>query len=141
MLDLRLSASFAALQWLMIVHVSALVLILMATEQQQVSVILAAGVGGNWLWLRRHPIFGFGPKALRQILWSREQGWQIARANGVLAEARLLPSSTVLPGLVVLHFATERGRHRRAVLSADLSEDLFRRLRVRVLDEQAATAA
>lgn len=140
MLDLRLPASFSALQWLMIVHVLALVLILMASEQGQASVVLAAAIGGNWLWLRRHPIFGFGPRALRQVLWSHDQGWQIARANGELVAARLLPSSTVLPMMVVLHFATERGRHRRAVLPGDLSKDLYRQLRVRVLESQADAA-
>jgi toxin CptA len=73
------------------------------------------------------------PWAVREATWKSDGAWILTLVSGEQTEARLLPSTFVARGLVVLSFRSGRWRSRTLVLPPDaLDADLLRRLRVRL---------
>lgn len=73
------------------------------------------------------------PRAVREAIWRSDGTWTLTLVSGEQVEARLLPSTFVLPRLLVLNFRRGRWRSRAMVLLPDaLDSDLLRRLRVRL---------
>ncbi|WP_089727202.1 protein YgfX [Candidatus Thiosymbion oneisti] len=73
------------------------------------------------------------PWAGREAIWEPDGTWTLTLVSGKQVEARLLPSTFVTPGLLVLNLRCGRWRSCAMVLLPDtLDPDLLRRLRVRL---------
>ena len=73
------------------------------------------------------------PWAGREAIWEPDGTWTLILVSGQQIEARLLPSTFVTPGLLILNLRYGHRRSRAMVLLPDtLDPDLLRRLRVRL---------
>lgn len=115
------------------VHTVPLVLLLASPLDGPVMGSIALGIGVSWLWLRRHPSFGYGPRALVRLRWHGEGHWTLEDRAGARADAQLSGNSIVLGQLLVLNFNVDGGGRRTRILMGDeLDADLQRRLRARL---------
>ncbi|MGQ0530792.1 MAG: protein YgfX [Panacagrimonas sp.] len=132
-LDLQLRASARAHHLLFWLHSLPLVLLPLAMASGPWMLALAFGIGASWLWLRRHPAFGYGPKALTRLRAEPEGGWLLVRRNGQRIEAQLSPDSYVQANLMILRFRDLAGaRYTRIILGDESTDEGLRRLRVRL---------
>ena len=77
-------------------------------------------------------------RAVRALSWDLARGWRLRCPGGQWCPARLLLPAFVSHRLVAVRFRVGRFSTRRVVVVADrLSEDDFRRLRVRLLQSAA----
>ena len=133
-IDLALRPSMRALQWLFVLHVVPVALLPFAMRPGTPLMLLVGAFGLSWLWLRRHPAFGFGKRALQRLTWQADGSWLVQDAEGRKAEAELLSSSYVHTRMLVLNFQLKSGgRRTRVLLGDELEPDLLRRLRARLL--------
>jgi toxin CptA len=133
-IDLTLRPSVRALKWLFALHLLPVAVIPFAMEPGQPMILLAAAFAVSWMWLRRHPVFGFGPRALVRLMWHAEGHWTVREHSGLSAEAELLGSSYIHPRLLVLNFRLKDGSRRsRAILGDEASEAQIQRLQARLL--------
>lgn len=131
--DLVLKPSGRAHHLLFWLHVLPLALLPLAMDAQPALVIVALAIGASWLWLRRHPAFGHGPRAVARIVGDPDGRWIIGNRNGQQAEATLLGDSTVLSWILILNFRAADGRRRTRVLLGDeTTPEALRRLRARL---------
>lgn len=131
-LDLQLGHSVLALKLIFLLHVGPVVLLPFAMQQGTPMLVILAGFMLSWLALRRHPVFGFGAKALTRLTWHGDGHWTLHDSLGSY-EADLLPSSIIHPKLLVLNFKLKDGARRaRAVLGDEAEAEPLRRLRVRL---------
>jgi toxin CptA len=131
--DLVLKPSGRSHHLLFWVHVLPLALLPMALDAQPALVLVALAIGASWLWVRRHPAFGHGPRAIARITADPQGGWTIANARGQQSAASLLGDSTVLSWVLILNFRTADGHRRTRVLLGDeAAPEALRRLRVRL---------
>ena len=74
-------------------------------------------------------------RAVVQLVWDADGHWTVARADGTVWDAELLPFSYVHTHLVVLNFRMGSPWRRRSVILTSDSVDppTFRRLRARLL--------
>jgi len=82
----------------------------------------------------RRKVIGTTRKAVRMIAWDRQRGWRVANAAGDWQ--RVHPDLPVFVSykLVVVRFRISAFRSRSAIVVAErLSDDDFRRLRVRLI--------
>lgn len=71
--------------------------------------------------------------SIRRAAWEADGLWRLWSGGGGEVRGRVLGSSVVLPGLLLLHLACADGRRRHWVLPADsLDAETRRRLRVRL---------
>lgn len=140
--DLTLRPSVRALQWLFWLHVVPIALLPFALQPGPILWVMLGLFALSWIGLRRHPLFGFGPKALtRLVLHVDNPGatdyggvWSVYGARGQQASATLLGSSYLHPRLLVLNFLLTTGERRsRAILGDEADPELLRRLRARLL--------
>ena len=125
--------SLRALQILFWLHIVPLGLMLIALEPGWRMALLAGALGASWLWLRRHPSFGFGRKALTRLMWHQDGKWTLYQAGGGSFDAELRGNSLVHARLIVLNFESKRlGRCSRVLLGDELEPELLRRLRARL---------
>ena len=121
--------AFKALFWL---HVVPIAILPFAMEKGPVMMGLLALIALSWFCLRRHPVFGFGPKALTRLTWHAEGGWTLHDAAGEHG-AELMGNSYVHNALLVLNFRQKDGRSRTRILMGDeLEPEQMRRLRARL---------
>lgn len=131
-LDVPLKHSVLALKLIFLLHVGPVVLLPLAMPPGTPMLVILGLFMLSWLALRRHPVFGFGPKALTRLTWHGDGHWTLHDERGSY-EAELLPSSTVHPKLLVLNFKIRDGARRtRAVLGDEADAELLRRLRARL---------
>ncbi|TXH06400.1 MAG: hypothetical protein E6R07_01025 [Nevskiaceae bacterium] len=139
--DLTLRPSMRAFKGLFWLHVLPIALLPFAMEPGPAMWLLLVLFGASWLGLRRHPVFGFGPRALNRLLWHGDNAtepaagaaWVVYDAAGA-HEAELLGSSTVHPRILILNFRLKTGGRRSRVLLGDEADpELLRRLRARLL--------
>jgi hypothetical protein len=113
-----------------------LLLAMAALEPGLPMAAVGAGIGASWLWLRRHPVFGYGPRALSRLTWhaaGEGGGWTVQEAGGARFDAALLGDSVIHPRLLVLNFRLkDAGRRTRVLLGDELPEEQLRRLRARL---------
>jgi hypothetical protein len=134
-LELALTPSLRAIQWLLALHVGAISLTFAASPPKWAGLLLAALFLISWLRLRRHPAFGYGPTALTRLSALGDGSWRIQIAEGQSIEAKLLGGSVVWPTLLVLGFRGEDQRTRHRVIVGDeIDPDSLRRLRARLLN-------
>jgi hypothetical protein len=132
-LDLTLAPSLRAVGVVVVLHVLAIVLMLLAHPQKVVMLILLALFIASWASLRRHAAFGYGPRALRRLIAHGDGSWTVETA-ATSEHASLLPGSFVNAALIVIRFQLASGKIRARVLWGDeLPADALRRLRARIL--------
>lgn len=132
--DITLKPSGRALRWLFLFHAAPLAVLPFALDPGQPMVLIAGAIAVSWLWLRRHPSFGYGPRALVHLIWHAEGQWTVTDAGGRAASAELLGNSIVRPRLLVLNFKLGNGLKRtRIVLGDEAKEEPLRRLRARLM--------
>lgn len=132
-IDLAPQPSLRALQFLFWLHVLPLGLMLIALEPGPAMAALAGVFGVSWLWLRRHPVFGYGRKALTRLTWHQDGSWTLHPASGGTIEGRLAGHSLIHARLLVLNFELKQGgRRTRVLLGDELEPELLRRLRARL---------
>lgn len=133
-LDLVLRPSVLAHRWLFWLHAVPLVTLPLAMEHHWPLLGLAFALGLSWLRLRRHPAFGYGPRALVRVQTLPAGGWRLTRADGHSEAATLRDDSYRQSGLLVLNFRDARGdRWSRVLLGDETSADALRRLRRQLL--------
>lgn len=136
--DLALRPSMRAHHLLFWTHAGSLLLLTLAMEPGIAMMLIAAGIALSWVWLRRHPAFGHGPRALTRVTWHTDGRWSIQQDRGPLLDAELLGDSYRQSALLILNFRTTDGRRRTRILFGDEAPpDPLRRLRARL---QAWTA-
>lgn len=135
--ELNLRPSVRGLRWLFTLHALAMALLLVAQPPAPALLGTAAAMGASWLWLRRHPVLGFGPRALVRLVWHAEGGWTLSRADGALVDGELLGDSVVRGFCLVLRFRC--GGHgspcssaTRLICGDELPAESLRRLRARL---------
>lgn len=132
-IELRPATSRRALTLLFWLHLIPLALLVFAMPPGLPMLALGAAMGLSWWLLRRHAVFGFGPRALTRLIWHGEGGWTLEDTRGRQTPAALLPQSLCLPALIVLRFRSTQGRlMTRVLLGDELPEESQRRLRARL---------
>jgi toxin CptA len=131
--DVSLRPSIRALQCIFFLHGIPVAALPFAMRPGLPMIALLLCFGGSWLWVRRHPVFGFGPKALVRLVWHEDGRWTVYAPNGAHSDAVLLPHGYRHPALLVLNFQLADGRRRTRVLLGDeADEESLRRLRARL---------
>lgn len=133
--EFLLRPSLGAVRWVFIVHLMAVALMLITVERNLPLALLAAGAGISWFWLRRHAVFGFGPRALTGVR-HRDDGWQARLGNGEWRDASLAPATRLFGRGVLLVLRINGRRHTRLVRGTDLAPDAMRQLRIAVIETQ-----
>jgi toxin CptA len=137
-LDLSPRPSVRAVVWLSLLHMAAVALVLLSSPPRWAGLGMALLFLLSWLSLRRHPAFGYGPRALSHLIWHAEGGWTVESAHSGRDDAELLGGSVVQSWITVLNFRLKHGGKRTRVLLGDeLDSDQLRRLRARLLNTQA----
>ncbi len=137
-LDLSPRPSVRAVAWVSALHMAAIALVLLSAPPKWVGLGMALLFLLSWFSLRRHPAFGYGPRALTHLILHAEGGWTVESARGGREDAELLGSSVVQSWIMVLNFRLKQGGKRTRVLVGDeLDVDPMRRLRARLLNTQA----
>lgn len=132
-LELAPRPSVRALALLFAVHAVTLVLLACALGFGRWLALGGVAVALSWLRLRRHPVFGYGPRALTRLTWHAAGGWTLRDGGGREWTAELRGNSLVLPWLLVLNFTLHgAGRRTRTLLGDEIEPDLLRRLRARL---------
>jgi toxin CptA len=132
-IDIAPRPSLRALQALFWLHVLPLGLMLIALEPGWRMAVLAGALGASWLWLRRHPAFGYGHKALTRLTWHQDDSWTLHPADGSTLEGRLSGNSLLNARLIVLNFELKQGgRRTRVLLGDELEPELLWRLYARL---------
>lgn len=131
--DLTLKPSVRAVLWAYGLHVLCLILLLLAQPPTAVMVGFAAAFGLSWFKLRRHPAFGYGPKAIQRIVWHVDGSWTLHRGNGQSTEAVLDPGSIVRGPALLLRFRIEGApRASRLITGDEIDAEALRQLRARL---------
>jgi hypothetical protein len=132
-LDLAPRASLGALRFLFFVHAVPLVFMVIALPPGPPLVLAAGAIGLSWLMLRRHPVLGYGSRALIRLTWHADGRWTVHDAGGATLHATLLGSSLVGTPALVLRFGLDTGGRRvRALFGDELDPVLWQRLRARL---------
>lgn len=118
-----------ALFW---VHSLPLALLLATPLDRWVMTGLVVAIGLSWWWLRRHPAFGYGPRALVRLVGDADGTWQLETAAGAKHEAHLLGSSLLAGPVMVLNFRTSDRRLSRILLGDELPAEQLQALRARL---------
>lgn len=131
--ELRLQPSRLALRLLLTLHALVLLGLLATLEPGVPMALFALATGLSWYWLRRHPAFGYGPRAIIRVVAQGDGGWRLTDARGTEYQARLLGDSYRHSRLLILNFRLENGvRCSRALLGDECPAESLRRLRVRL---------
>ncbi|MES0873589.1 protein YgfX [Sinimarinibacterium thermocellulolyticum] len=129
-IDLSLRPSMRALRAVFVLHLCCLGLLVWAQPPTLPLLVFAAAVAGSWLWVRRHPALGFGPRALVRLVAHADGGFSLYQADGTRRQGRLLDDAIVRGPWLVLRFAADDGaRSVRLIGGDELSADNLRRLR------------
>lgn len=133
-IELQLRASLRGMQLVVGLHVLAASLSMVARPPDHLGLLLSRLLLVSWFSLRRHPLIGFGPRALSRLIWHADRpDWRIETTAGAVADATLLPSTVVTRFVIVLNFQLADGRRRsRALFGDEADPELLRRLRARL---------
>lgn len=122
-----------ALRAVFVVHAVCIGLLPLAMAEGWPMLLLVAAFALSWWRLRRHPVLGFGPQAIRRLVFHGDGSWTLERESGRPLEADLQPGSIVHPALLVLRFRLKAGgTATRLILSQDADPEALRRLRARL---------
>ena len=97
--------------------------------------LLFALLGAHFLLLYRLHVKPLHHRAVQALSWDRPRGWRLRGPGGEWLSAQLLTPVFVSYRLVAVRFRVSRFRTHTVVVVADrLEADVFRRLRVRLLE-------
>lgn len=114
-------------------HSVALMVLLPLPLAWWIKLALMGGIVAQWVVTWRRQVMLTAPQAVKQLIWSSENSWELHSADGASREARLLPSAYIHPFLVILRFMTEDKRRCAVILPPDsVDADTHRRLRVQL---------
>lgn len=131
-IDLNAGPSMRAFKLLFWLHVVPIAILPFAMKEGPVMLGLLALIALSWFSLRRHAVFGFGPKALTRLTWHTEGGWTVHDKAGEYA-AELQGNSFAHTSFLVLNFSLKNGKRRTRVLLGDeVSDEQMRQLRARL---------
>lgn len=132
-IDLNPRASMRALLAIFLLHMTVAATLIVTLPSGGPMAAAAGLVGLSWLRVRRHPVLGFGPRALTRLTWHAEGGWTVHDAAGTAHEAELQGNSLVHAWWLVLNFQLKDGTRRVRILAGDeLDAEQFRQLRARL---------
>ena len=132
-LRLELGPSRVLAVWLMLVHITPLLLLPLLPLPHWLKLVIAATVLYRLLDSWRRQVRRGHPDAVRDVIWNEAGHCQLILNSGQQRDVRLASQAFILPWLVVLHFRTSCWRLRYLPVLADmLDEETFRRLRVRL---------
>ena len=118
---------------LMCVHGCALLVLLPLPMAWWIKLPLALAIMAQWLVSWHRTIALTAPLAVKRLVWTGNDGWELIGGDGARRKARLLPASYVHPWLVILRFLTEDKHGCAVILPRDgLDPDSHRRLRVQL---------
>jgi toxin CptA len=138
-LELAPRPSLRALAILFWLHAAVLGGLMLALPPGWPMALGAALCAVSWMATRRHPVFGYGPRALVRLTWHADGRWGVQDARGAAHEVRLQGDSLVHEHLLVLNFRLADGARRTRVLLGDeLEPEPLRRLRARLRLERGA---
>lgn len=131
--DVTLRPSTRALQGGVVLHGALAVLLMASGAAPWALMVGASGLAVSWAWLRRHPAFGHGSRALTRLVWHGDGRWTLHTAGGVMLDAELQSDSIVLARLWVLRFRAVSGARRvRIVFGDEAPPEQLRRIRARL---------
>ena len=131
--ELRLQPSHRLLRIAALLHSICLALLVVAEPPAMPMLALAAAIGASWLWLRRHPALGFGPRAITRMIAHADGRWSLQRPDGEPFDAELLDDTVARGPVLVLRFrAVDGATQVRAIGGDEAPAEMLRRLRVRV---------
>ena len=132
-IELRLQPSQRLLRLALLLHGACLILLVLAEPPTAAMLVLAGGIAASWLWVRRHPSLGFGPRAIVRLLLHGDGRWTLQRVVGRPFDAELQGGAIVRGSLLVLRFRSADGRtHTRALAGDEAAAEMLRRLRARL---------
>ena len=120
----------------MLIHVVPLALVLSIDAAPGYLLALAVAIAASWASLRRHPVWGFGPKAIRRVRRDAAGQWRITVGDREF-DVELQSSSRAHPLVILLCYQSERGRWSRLILSSDIDPEAHRRLRASIVASQS----
>lgn len=138
-IDLSLRPSLRGMQLVVGLHVLAASLSMVARPPDHLGLLLSGLLLLSWFSLRRHPVIGFGKRALTRLTWHADSpDWRVETPAGAASDATLLPSTLVTRLVLVLNFRLADGSHRsRALFGDEADPELLRRLRARLTSGDA----
>lgn len=133
-IDLTLRPSLRGMQLVVGLHVLAASLAMVAQPPDHLGLLLSGLLLLSWFSLRRHPLIGFGKRALSHLIWHADgPDWRLETTGGSASDATLLPSTLITRHLLVLNFKLADGSRRsRALFGDEADPELLRRLRARL---------
>jgi hypothetical protein len=138
--DIALQPSLRGVQWVFWLHVIPACLLPLATSEKFYAVPLVLLLFASWMQLRRHPVLGFGPRAITHLIARADGSWRIETAAGGGEDVSLQPDSIVTGWLLVLSFRNAEGRRRsRLIFGGEADEGALRRLRVSLNTQKRAS--
>jgi toxin CptA len=134
-IDLKLKPSMRGLQWVFVLHILPVGILPLAIKPGPVLAAVVGAFALSWLYLRRHPAIGFGPRGLKRLVWNADGTWLVEDNEGRKSQAALLPTTYVHPRLMVLNLSLNSGgRRTRMILGDEAPPEILGRLRARLLN-------
>jgi len=117
--------------YLLLVHTSALIIILLLPLSLPLGTTLALLVGASLWYYWRRDLLHIGAHSIIRIEWSEANGWRMWLGDGDIHQATLIPTSFMHRHLVTLDLMTTDSGVHRLLLPGDIMQpELHRRLRV-----------
>lgn len=131
--ELQLKPSLKLLKVVSTLHILPLAVLPFAMQPGPAMWLLIAAFAGSWFWLRRHPAFGYGPRALVRLTWHADDSWTLHESGGVQHSAQLKGDSSRHPQWLVLRYALKGGGTRTRLIAGDETDaESLRRLKARL---------
>ena len=128
-----------ALRIVLWLHMLPCALLPFATSQRLLALPALFAIGASWLYMRRHPALGIGPRAIVHLIAVADDVWRLEFADAHRVAATLQPDSAHIGQWLVLRFRTEDGKSCARLIVGDEAEpESLRRLRLRVLSATPA---
>ncbi len=130
-LRLRLDISIWLAAYLLLVHISALILIFTLDPDIYLLVFLATLIFISLIYYWSREISRSMPDSIIGVGWSEARGWSIRMRDGRRVRMLLCPSSFISRQLVILHLkGVDSGRRTLAIPADATDADQHRRLRM-----------
>lgn len=119
--------------WLLLVHLTALLVMPMLNLSVWLILIFVAALGINLYHGWRRHVWHTHPQAIQSVTWQGTDELTVTLHSGRTLPATLVQRALLLPWLVIFHFRVAGQPDRSLLITPDmLPEDTFRRLRVRL---------
>jgi toxin CptA len=133
-LEFRPRPSRLLARFLLVAHALAAVVVLVSVPGRLAMAVLLGLVLVSFYRAYRRHVLQVGRRAARRVVCQEDGAWFLQDTQGVVREARLLPSTFLHPRLVILNFELCRcaGRRNLVLCPDSLDPQTLRRLRARL---------